>query len=81
MLGLKTWAIIGGAVAAMTFSVWAITTAYQAGRNAERTAALTKSVEVLRERNAVDGKVKGMDSGSLCRALGGEWVPEDGTCQ
>lgn len=81
LLFSRVGGVILGAVAVMAFAVFAIHTAYQAGRDAERTAALTKSVEVLRERNAIDGKTRNMDSGSLCRALGGEWVPDDGTCK
>lgn len=77
----RAGAIILGAVAAMVFAVFAIHTAYQAGRDAERTAALTNSVEILRKRSAIDDQTRNMDSGSLCRALGGEWVPDDGTCK
>lgn len=73
--------IILAAVALMAFAVFAIHTAYQAGRDAERTAALTNSVEILRKRSAIDDQTRNMDSGSLCRALGGEWVPDNGTCQ
>lgn len=45
--------------------------AYQAGRQVERAAILTRSVEVLRERNAVDDQIRNMDGAALCRALGG----------
>ena len=41
------------------------------GRASERATNLTRSVEVLRERNTVDGQIKGMDSSQLCAALGG----------
>ena len=41
------------------------------GRASERAAILTRSVEVLRERNAVDGQIRNMDGAALCRALGG----------
>ena len=55
--------------------------AYQAGRTAERTAILNRSVEILRERNSTDDEVRNMDDASLCAALGGRWLPDDGTCQ
>lgn len=55
--------------------------AYQRGAAAERTAALQRSVEILRERTRTDDRIKGMDDASLCRALGGRWVQDDGTCQ
>lgn len=50
------------------------------GRQIERTASLTQSVEILRKRSAIDDQTRNMDSGGLCRALGGQWMP-DGTCQ
>lgn len=77
----RTGAVVAGVVVAMLFAVWAINAAYQAGRDAERTAALTNSVEILRKRSAIDDQTRNMDSGSLCRALGGQWMPDDGTCQ
>lgn len=77
----RTGAVVVGIVVAMAFSVWAVTAAYQAGRNVERTAALTNSVEILRKRSAIDDQTRSMDSGSLCRALGGKWMPDDSTCQ
>lgn len=54
---------------------------YQQGAASERTAILTRSVEVLRERNRVDEQARNMDSPELCRALGGKWVLEDNDCQ
>lgn len=71
LLFSRAGAIILGAVALMVFAVFAIHTAYQAGRDAERTAALTNSVEILRKRSAIDDKIKGMDDRQLCLALGG----------
>lgn len=81
LLFSRTGAMVAGVVLAMAFSVWAVTAAYQAGRDAERTAALTNSVEILRKRSAIDDQTRNMDSGGLCRALGGQWMPDDGTCQ
>lgn len=54
---------------------------YQRGAATERQAILTRSVEVLRERNRVDEQARNMDSPELCRALGGKWVLEDNDCQ
>lgn len=53
--------------------------AYQAGRQVEREALLTRSVEVLRERNATDDEIRNMDDAALCAALGGVFT--DGSCQ
>ncbi len=55
--------------------------AYQAGRQAEREAVLSRSVEILRERNRVDDEVSTMDDPALCAALGGIWMPNASACQ
>lgn len=49
------------------------------GRAIERTAAIGKSVEILRERNVTDEEVRNMDDAALCGALGGRLQP-DGQC-
>ncbi|MDH4993055.1 hypothetical protein QEZ48_19760 [Aquamicrobium lusatiense] len=53
---------------------------YQRGVASERTAILTRSIDVLRERTKVDDQIRDMDSAGLCAALGGSILP-DGTCQ
>jgi len=68
-----------GIVAAALIAAWAINAAYQAGRTAERTAILNRSVEILRERNATDDQIRNMDDAALCAALGGVFT--DGSCQ
>lgn len=54
--------------------------AYRWGAASERKATLTRSVEVLRERNATDDQIRNLDDGGLCRALGGR-VSDDGACE
>jgi len=58
-------------IAAMLLLTFSHRFAYQAGRQVEREALLTRSVEILRERNRVDEQVKDMDAAALCAALGG----------
>ncbi|WPZ13276.1 hypothetical protein T8J41_14035 [Nitratireductor rhodophyticola] len=41
------------------------------GAVSERQAILSRSVEVLRERNETDEEIRDMDAVALCRALGG----------
>lgn len=53
---------------------------HQWGASTERAAILTRSVEVLRQRNATDEKVRNMDDAGLCAALGGSILP-DGSCK
>lgn len=49
------------------------------GAQAERSAALQKSVEILRERSKTNEEVRTMDDAALCRQLGGVW--NSGTCE
>jgi len=49
------------------------------GAASERHAILTRSDEILRERNATDDQVRNMSDADLCRSLGGVFA--DGTCQ
>jgi hypothetical protein len=74
----RSLALTLAAVAILTATHWK---AYQAGAASERAAILSRSVEVLRERNATDDEVSSFDDMALCRALGGVWMLSDGTCQ
>lgn len=44
---------------------------YQRGAASQRQAALSRSIDVLRERTKVDDQIRDMDSAGLCRKLGG----------
>lgn len=50
------------------------------GRAIERTAALTKSVDVLRNRSATDAQIRSMPPDALCRSLGGVWMSDEQKC-
>lgn len=67
----RAGAALIGIVVALGLLTFSHRFAYQAGRQVEREALLTRSVEILRERNRVDEKVKDMDAAALCAALGG----------
>ena len=75
---------IGRALLGLLFVVGLLMAAwldgYRAGAASERQAILTRSVEVLRERNATDDQIRNMDDAGLCRALGGR-VSDAGTCE
>lgn len=75
----RTGAAVVGIVVALGLLTFSHRFAYQAGRQVEREAMLARSIEILRERNATDEEVKGMDDAALCGALGGVFA--DGTCQ
>lgn len=71
--------IVVGVVGVLVVVTWAITAAYQHGRQVERSATLNRSVEILRERSVTDDEIRSLDSASLCAALGGVFA--DGACQ
>jgi len=83
MFGLATWLKLGaGAVAGALLAAGPLyLIGKHDGRQAERAEILTRSVEILRERNATDDEVSSFDDMALCRALGGVWMLADGTCQ
>lgn len=81
LLFSKQGAILIGVVALVGILTFSHVKAYQAGRSVERQAILSRSVEILRERNATDDEVGSYDDAQLCRALGGSWVQDDRSCQ
>lgn len=50
------------------------------GRALERSAALARSMEAIKERSETNVEIGSLDDAALCRELGGEWVQPD-TCQ
>lgn len=79
-LGIGTWIRIGAVLAVLAGLAWSHTAVYRMGVQSERRAALERSVDLLRERNATDETIRNMDAASLCRALGGR-LSDDGTCE
>lgn len=73
-------ALLAGVVALTGLLTFTHLEAYHAGAASERQAILTRSVEVLRERNATDDQIRNMDDAGLCRALGGR-VSDAGACE
>lgn len=49
------------------------------GKTIERTAALQKSMDLIKERGINNEEIRNLDDGSLCRELGGVLV--NGQCQ
>lgn len=47
------------------------------GRKIERTAALERSMETIRERGETNAEINRMGDAELCIALGGKWVQPD----
>ncbi|PSJ58839.1 hypothetical protein C7I85_17875 [Mesorhizobium soli] len=61
----------------LTFSHWQ---AYRAGAVSERSATLTRSIDLIRERSKTNAEIKRLDAAGLCRKLDGRWVQPD-TCE
>lgn len=53
---------------------------YNDGIQAERQAQLTKAVKLVKERDALDVKVKTATPADVCRRLGGKWLPDTNEC-
>lgn len=72
MFGLFDWVKIGGGV--IVGATLAYGPAYLHGKSAGKqeaaVASLSKSVEVLRERNVIDEKVSAFTAADLCRSYG-----------
>lgn len=72
MFGLLDWVKIGGGV--IVGATLAYGPAYLHGKSAGRqeaaVASLSKSVEVLRERNVINDEVSASDAADLCRSYG-----------
>lgn len=58
-------------------AVW-LPAAVNEGRELERTAALTRSMEIIKERMRTDAQVNGLTDAGICGELGG--VLKDGRC-
>ena len=81
---LRNWqAVAIVAVCLAVFTAWQIDrhAQFAAGREAERAAALQKSMELIRERSETNDQINRMDDAALCRELGGRWVQPDNVCE
>ncbi|TPL06704.1 hypothetical protein [Mesorhizobium sp. B2-4-11] len=87
MFGLLDWIKIGGGAAAgavvagvlfYTIGHWR---GVDEGRALERTAALQRSMDLIKERNDTNATVNDLDDPGLCAALGGKWVPDTKLCE
>ncbi len=60
-------------------AVWLLPAARAEGRVEERAAALTRSMEIIKERSRTNAEVEALDDRGLCLELGG--VFENGKCR
>ena len=47
---------------------------YRLGISHERERSANAAMDLIKQRDKIDGKVKSLDDAGLCRALGLEWV-------
>ncbi len=52
-----------------------------AGREAARTEALQRSMELIRERSETNEAINALDDAGLCAALDGHWLRDEQRCE
>lgn len=53
---------------------------YSIGVQSERSASLTKGVELVKERDKLNVQVRTATGADICRRLGGQWLPDTNEC-
>jgi len=51
------------------------------GREIERAAIIQQAMKNIEQRSKTNAEIRVLDTGALCRELGGRWVPEDNICE
>ncbi|WP_083539859.1 hypothetical protein [Rhizobium tibeticum] len=74
-------AAVAGAALIIINAVWWLPAAKQEGRVAERSAALQRSMDLIKKRGVTNEAVGRFSDGDLCRKLRGQWVRDTGTCE
>lgn len=78
---LRNWqalAIVTVAALALGTWQWDRNAQFAAGREAERSAARERAMELIEKRAQDDAEITDMDAAGLCAELGGKWVHD--TC-
>ncbi|CDM62972.1 MULTISPECIES: hypothetical protein [Rhizobium] len=73
--------LLVGAVLIVVNAMWWLPAAKNEGRVAERTAALQRSMELIKKRGVTNETVGRLSDGDLCHKLGGQWLRDTGTCE
>ncbi len=78
---------VGGAVAALAIIVglvgavrWYGASQFDAGRSAERQAAVERANALIKQRAKDDAQIRNLDSDGVCREFGFKRLP-DGSCR
>ena len=82
-LNLAAGALVGGLAVFLIMqavnALWLLPAAKEAGRDEERTAAIARSMEIIKERTRTNAQVDALTDADLCRELGGLF--ENGECR
>jgi len=73
--------IISGGIVVIGLLTLGVAQVYKAGQEQARAESLTKAVELVKERDALNAKVKTATPESVCGLLGGRWVPDTNECR
>lgn len=73
---MLAWAILAG----LNQFLW-IPQARNEGREMERTAVLKQAMKNIEQRGKTNAEIRVLDTGALCRELGGRWVSENNLCE
>ncbi|MDM9619069.1 hypothetical protein [Rhizobium sp. S96] len=82
---LPAAALLGASIAAgvlvLIAEIWWLPAARNEGRAAERSAALQRSIDLIKERGVTNDAISRLSDSDLCRKLGGKWVRDTGSCE
>lgn len=82
-LNLAAGGLLGGLVVFLIMqavnALWLLPAAKEAGRDEERTAAIARSMEIIKERTRTNAQVNALTDSQLCAELGGLF--ENGECR
>lgn len=77
---MRAYLALGAALAVIAALTFSHIEAYRMGAASERASALTRSIDLIRDRSKTNAQINRMDDAALCRELGGQWVQPD-TCE
>lgn len=73
--------IVAGAALIIINAVWWLPAAKEEGKVAERSAALQRSMDLIKARGVTNDAISRLSDSDLCRKLGGQWLRDAGTCE
>jgi hypothetical protein len=72
--------IVACVVVALGILTAGVAQVYKAGQDQVRAETLTKAVKLVKERDALNVKVKTATPADVCGRLGGKWMPDTNEC-